>query len=72
MGALKQKLIRERDLSGSVDCPVCERDYWRSVEEAHYFEQDVASKDPKRDPTHREATGAEWLAWVLEGGRDSD
>jgi len=69
MGAVKQSLIRQQEASRGL-CAACEREKWTRFADEHYFETDIAAQDPKRDPTHREATDAEWWAWVLSGGRD--
>lgn len=50
-------------------CPECEAQRMEELHELHQADV-LASRDPRNDPTHRDATDAEWWAWVLSGGRD--
>ena len=65
MGAMKQQWIRDREARSCEPCAVCESRKWDDLYEQHCFDRDVASRDPCKDPTHREATEAEWRAFFL-------
>ena len=46
-------------------CPRCE-DAWLDWATVQSEVDSLARRDPEAHPRHREATDAEWWAWVLE------
>lgn len=46
-------------------CQRCESEWLDYAADMNEVD-DIAAGDPRADPRHREATDAEWWAWLLE------